>query len=236
MILSKTSISGGQSGTEPESHAVQPEETNNEARPQSPSARINTMSAIAAKDHVTVEDYAQLPDGEWQKWELSDGELVPRYGDDMGARPDHNSVRVVVTGELYAYLRSNPVGRLLGEQDYELLPGVVRRPDISLVLNANLDILDENPAIAPGAPDIAIEIVSPSNRFDDVERKISQLLESGCSVVWVIQHRLQRALVCEPGIHREVKIGGALEAPDVLPGFRLNMKDLFERAGVTKSR
>lgn len=175
----------------------------------------------------------QLPDGEWQKWELSNGELVPRYGDEMGARVDRNSIRVEVTGELFNYLRANPLGRMLAEQDYRLTEGAVRRPDISIVLEANVGILADNPAVAPGAPDIAIEIVSPSNRFDDVELKISQLLDAGCRVVWVIQHALRRALICEPGFQRrEVKIGGALEAPDLLPGFRLELRGLFERAGV----
>ncbi len=117
------------------------------------------MGAIAAKDYVTVEDYANLPDGEWQKWELSNGQLVPRYGEDMGARTDHNRLRAELTTELGIYLRSNPRGVLLGEQDYELLNGVVRRPDISIVLSENLGLLAEKPAIAVGAPDIAIEIV-----------------------------------------------------------------------------
>ncbi len=188
------------------------------------------MGAIAAKDYVTVEDYANLPDGEWQKWELSNGQLVPRYGEDMGARTDHNRLRAELTTELGIYLRSNPRGVLLGEQDYELLNGVVRRPDISIVLSENLGLLAEKPAIAVGAPDIAIEIVSPSNTFDHVEEKIGQLLEAGCKVVWIMQHRLERGMICEPGIHREVD---ALEAPDLLPGFRLELKDLFERSGIT---
>ncbi len=189
------------------------------------------MSATLAKEFVTVEEYAQLPDGEWQKWELSNGELVPRYGDEMGARTDHNSIRDEVRVDLGNYLRANPIGRAITEQDFQLADGVVRRPDCSVILRENLGLIADSPAIVPGPPDLAIEVVSPSNRAEDVELKINQLLESGCKLVWVIYRRLGRVVICEPqGRRREVGVHAALEAPELLPGFRLELGKLFERS------
>ncbi len=191
------------------------------------------MSATIAKEFVTVEEYAQLPDGEWQKWELSNGELVPRYGDEMAARFDHDWLRDEVRVELGIYLRANPIGRAVTEHDFRLAEGIVRRPDCSVILRENLHLIADSPPIVPGPPDLAIEFVSPSNRAEDVELKINQLLDSGCKLVWVIYHRLGRVVICElHGRRREVGVDAALEAPELLPGFRLELEDLFERSSL----
>ena len=103
---------------------------------------------------LSVEEYAELPDEEWRKWELSDGELVPRYGDEMGARVNHNDVRGVAEYRLRHYFLQNKLGRVLAEQDFRLAEGVVRRPDVAVILKANSHILDDNPPIVPGCPEV----------------------------------------------------------------------------------
>ena len=82
----------------------------------------------ATETLLTVADYAGLPEEEWRKYELSQGELVPRYGEEMSARPSHNRVRDRVIVRLGNYLDSNPVGIAISEQGFRLSPEVVRRP------------------------------------------------------------------------------------------------------------
>lgn len=187
---------------------------------------MRAMSATTTL--LSVEEYAELPDEEWRKWELSDGELVPRYGDEMGARVNHNDVRGVAEYRLRHYFLQNKLGRVLAEQDFRLAEGVVRRPDVAVILKANSHILDDNPPIVPGCPDIAIEVVSPSNRTEDTERKIGQLLSAGAAEVWLLYLALRKAVVRTKDGLREVSEQGALEAPDLLPGFRLPLAELFD--------
>ena len=76
--------------------------------------------------------------------------------------------------------------------------------------------------------DIAIEVVSPSNRTEDTERKIGQLLSAGAAEVWLLYLALRKAVVRTKDGLREVSEQGALEAPDLLPGFRLPLAELFD--------
>ena len=184
------------------------------------------MSAVTSS-LVTVEQYEQLPEEEWRKYELSEGELVPRYGDEMSARPSHNWIRDAIIASLFNYLRQNPVGRSYSEQDFQLSEGIVRRPDVAVILDHRLGILDNDPAVVPGAPDLAVEVISPSNRADDVEKKIRQLLRAGCKAVWVLFVDQQAALVCSDDGRFEKSIEDVLEAPDMLPGFQLELRELF---------
>jgi Uma2 family endonuclease len=106
-------------------------------------------------------------------------------------------------------------------------PDTVRGADVAFVSKARLpDPLPKS--YFPGAPDLAVEVVSPDDRYKDVERKAKAYVDAGSKLVWVVDprrrtvtiHRSQSDLVVLPEDED-------LEAGDVIPGFRCSVAELF---------
>ena len=84
------------------------------------------------------------------------------------------------------------------------------------------------PAIAP---DLAVEVLSPSDRPRRVLDKVGDYVDSGVRLVWVIDPLKRQAVVYRTATEgRFIDADGALEGEDVLPGFRCALADLFDRA------
>ena len=108
-------------------------------------------------------------------------------------------------------------------------PDTVRAPDIWFVRAERLPP-DEAAAeqYYSGPPDLAVEVLSPSDRFDQVMGKVRDYLEAGTLLLWVLDPRSQTAAVFRPGQPvRFLDIDDALDGEDVLPGFTLPLRDVF---------
>ena len=110
------------------------------------------------------------------------------------------------------------------------LPPTVVSPDASVVANAKLPPGDP-PGFWSVVPDIAVEVLSPSDPWRDVQDKIDAYLEAGVPLLWIVDARSQSVSVYAPGQptrtlrHQDdVLDGGA-----VWPDFRLRLRDIFER-------
>jgi Uma2 family endonuclease len=80
-----------------------------------------------------------------------------------------------------------------------------------------------------GAPDLAVEIVSPGDDASDLRQKIQQYLDNGTAIVWVIYPRSLRVEVHTPeSTIRTLGVEDAFEAPELLPGFRLSVRTILE--------
>jgi Uma2 family endonuclease len=81
----------------------------------------------------------------------------------------------------------------------------------------------------PGAPDVAVEIVSPGDRRADVQRKVDEYLTGGCPLVWVVNPR-ERSITVHRRVLPPVRLSGddTLDAGDVMPGFACAVRAIFE--------
>ncbi len=185
----------------------------------------------ATQTLVSAEQFESLPDEQWRRFELSDGALTPRYGEEdaMGARYGHNRLRDRIYSKLDRFLESNPLGEAVLEQDFRLGEDTVRRPDLAFIVRDRLTIVQDDPAVVPGAPDLAVEVVSPTDRVEEFERKVEQLLAAGSRAVWVVFRDLQKVSVYDSGGRRDVRGPDTLEESEILPGFVLPVNDLFHR-------
>ena len=78
------------------------------------------------------------------------------------------------------------------------------------------------------APDLAIEVVSPNDSAADLDLKIHQYLESGTSSVWVVYPQTRRVMLYRGAEFRaELSESMELAEPDLLPGFRLTVREIF---------
>lgn len=107
-----------------------------------------------------------------------------------------------------------------------------RRPDVSFMRTANMpDIaaLQSDPAELPIVPDLAVEVISPSNTADEIEEKILDYFSAGVQLVWVIYPRQHRVHVFETSEKSQIlKEIDSLDGGAVIPGFTLKLADLFK--------
>ena len=169
---------------------------------------------------ITVEEFDRLEEEEF-RYELDEGELITM----TRARASHARIEGRLFFAIQTYLNQNPVGEVIGSDILFVLgPTTKRAPDVSVVLRT----FDPNLEIQ-GAPELAIEILSPSNRPRAMQRKIGQYFAAGCRLVWVVDPGARAVEVWTnlEAASRTLGESDTLEAPDLLPGFALPIAGLF---------
>ncbi|MBK8026866.1 MAG: Uma2 family endonuclease [Chloroflexi bacterium] len=142
----------------------------------------------------------------------------------MSPKLKHGLRGSVLHGEIYAYLKTNPIGRVMFEVDHFLPndPGNTRRPDVSFITNQRLERLTNEDAV-PFMPDLAIEVKSPANYYTGkagLRGKAQYYLAHGSRLVWLVDPDRYTIEVYAPGQSvRTLSMDDTLSGGDVLPGF-----------------
>lgn len=180
------------------------------------------MRPEARRHETTIEQATRLRiDG---RWELVDGRL--RLLSPVGFL--HAEVVTWIASRLVAFVRRRRLGRVLsGDPGFVLRrgPDTLRAPDVCFVSAERV------PSVTPrgffdGAPDLAIEVMSPADRWTEVARKAQQFLQAGSRAVWAIDPARKTARIYSAAGTRTLDPTGVLEEPTLLPGFRLPLRDL----------
>ena len=180
---------------------------------------------MATKTGLTIEQFDQLPDIEGILYELNEGEIVTM----TTPMPRHNLVRDNVARLLGNFVEARKLGRVFVENGYQLSRDTVRIPDVSFVPSDKMRDLDLDKRIQR-APALAVEVVSPTDLAQDLKHKVKQYLAAGAKAVWVFYPKTREVEVFRS--NGESYVRGeheTLEDPDILPGFSLDLKSVFER-------
>src|SRR5438094_9259789 len=106
-----------------------------------------------------------------------------------------------------------------------------RAPDISFVSRERLIALGfkrSTRAFFPGAPDLAVEILSPNNTRAEIDERLKDFFASGAQIAWVMNPDAECVEVCQAADERKLLgVGADLEGGHLLPGFRYPIADLF---------
>ena len=108
-------------------------------------------------------------------------------------------------------------------------PDTVRAPDAAFISQKRLDEASPVQGYWPGAPDLAVEVISPNDLYTEVSDKVAEWLEAGSKMVVVVNPRRQQVVVHAPDA--DVKVLGVddtLDGGEVVPGWQLPIKELFE--------
>jgi Uma2 family endonuclease len=127
-------------------------------------------------------------------------------------------------------------GQVFGEVGYILKrnPDTVLAPDVSLVSTERLPA--DISRFLELAPDVAIEVVSPSNAPGEIERKLAIYLETGVRSVWIVYPAEQQIVIHQPHTAPRVVTGDQLlEDSAVLPGFSASLSRVFGTASGGKN-
>lgn len=133
--------------------------------------------------------------------------------------------------EIGAFIRTNRLGKVFGAETGFLLrrdPDTVRAPDFAFVSNASLPETDPEEAFWPGAPDFAVEVLSPGDSLREVDEKIQAWLAAGVTLLWVVDPALKT--VTQYRSPTDVTIytaGDVIDSIDLLPGFSLEVSQIF---------
>lgn len=176
--------------------------------------------------YLTLAEYLAMPEEEGWRVEMSHGRLVREPGPGL----PHASVQALLVSALVVHARATGAGRVADNGAFILAsePGTVRIPDIAFIAKERVP-RGYSAALPRLAPDLAVEILSPSNRAGDVQERLRDYFDAGVRLIWVIDPHRRTAIAYHPDAPVElVGTDGALDGGNVLPGFRVPLAELFE--------
>ena len=181
---------------------------------------------MATKTLLSVEEFDRLEVPEELRYELDEGELIemtkPRYH-------PHNRIVRAIDRTLLAYVAQNPIGEILSADNLFVLgPATKRAPDLSFLTNERLQKIMPGEDIE-GAPDLAVEVLSPSDTAAAMRRKVKQYFAAGSRAVWLVFPESREVQVWESasGPARVLGENDLLETKSVLPGFSVSVGELL---------
>lgn len=158
----------------------------------------------------TFDDYAALPD-DGHRYEIVNGVLVMAPAPDLG----HQSIVLRLSHYLFVHAELAGLGRVFaGPVDVELESKNVFQPDVVVILNAHLNRMTQKKIV--GAPDLVVEVASPSTAAYDRLTKYDVYARAGVTEYWIVKpdSRVVEILVLEDGTYRSL---GAFSGKATLP-------------------
>lgn len=181
---------------------------------------------MATTKLMTAEDLWHMQEDEC-RYELVEGELI-RMAPTGG---EHGEIMSEFARHISNHVAETKAGRTyVGDTGFILArnPDVVRAPDVAFVRTDRLPPKEERRAFLALAPDLAVEIVSPSDSSSDVNDKVMHYLDAGVQLVWLVHPSSKSVSVYTPDrTARILSEDDALDGGDILPGFQLRVADIF---------
>lgn len=173
----------------------------------------------------TAADLWDLPDGN-RHYELVRGELRPM----TPAGIEHGRIVAKLTWRLMEYASAHNLGLVVaGEPGFWIgtQPDTVRAPDVAFIRQERLAGASEK-GFWHGAPDLAVEVISPNDKYTEVDEKIADWLAAGTQLIFVVNPRRSTVKVYEAAAPvRELAETDILDGGSVVPGWALPVRDLF---------
>jgi Uma2 family endonuclease len=179
----------------------------------------------AAKTLLTAEEFDNYPFEEDKRYELDEGQLIemtrPAY--------KHNRVPIKLTGELCKLFERNPIGEPLNSENlYALSPNTRRAPDIATILGDRSQE-SRDAKVIPIIPEIAVEVLSPSETTRMIHRKLKQYFATGVEEVWLVDPEACEVEVWTgPSLSEPVLADAGTLTSKLSPGFELPLQKLFD--------
>ncbi len=177
-------------------------------------------------------EIAQLPKNADKRLALLDGEIIEM--------PPSSQINTVIAGRIIYFFNAYVIPRDLGyvtgaDGGFTLTEHNARQPDVGFISKARHPVLEG--VAFPIAPDLAVEVISPSESSNDVLKKVQRYIEAGTRLVWAVYPIEQTVYVWKPASHGDglnvqtFGIDDTLNGGDVLPGFELKVRDIFPNQG-----
>ncbi len=175
---------------------------------------------------ITAAELLAMPDDDMQ-YELVNGELIKLPPPDF----THGEIQLTVGGILRDFVRPGRLGRVTTDAGYLITidPDTVRSPDVSFVSARRIEPRSRPRGYLPFAPDIAVEVVSPSATGPETRARALMWLEAGSALVWMLFPE-SRSVTAYHSDGEIMTLGedDILDAAPVLDGFSVKVSEFFD--------
>ena len=180
---------------------------------------------------MTTEELLALPEDGTDRWLIA-GELRERPMTKRNRFHSRSMVRVARFLDCWLDDQPEPRGQILGGE-----AGIILRHDPDTTVGVDVAYVPAevmvrqtgDTTLIDGIPTLVVEILSPSDVIEDINEKIDAYLESGVSIVWVVDPYFRTVKVHRPDAEPELfNVRQELTAEPQLPGFRVPVSKLFD--------
>src|SRR5688572_266170 len=176
---------------------------------------------------MTADELLVMPEDGF-RYELIKGELI------KGSPPpgyEHGLVTMNIAGPLYEYIKSQDLGKVYAAETGFLLeqnPDTVRTADVAFIRRERIEKAGPVKGYWKGAPDLAVEVLSPSDTIERVEGKVAKWLGAGTRAVWVVSPKMRTVTVYRSLTEIVVLTkNDTLDGGDVVPGLQIPIAEIF---------
>ena len=182
--------------------------------------------ATTATRLLTAREFMEMPPpSDGSKQELVRGEVVTM----PPTQQEHGLVQVQIARLLKNFVAADKLGWVGSESGVRLEqgPDTVRGPDVYYYSLARMPERPKGYSDVP--PDLAVEILSPSDRRGAVREKVREYVTAGVRLVWVVDPETKTAMVYAGGMRgTEMDEADTITGGDALPGFACRVAEFFE--------
>lgn len=185
----------------------------------------------SAEPLITADEFAEMVfEEDGYLYELVRG-VVVREGERGGPAPVHGRLQAELAYLLLEWMKGRGErGAVLTHTGYVLAgnPGTVRLPDVSYVSEARMPEATYGHGLWRMGPDLAVEVISPSNTWTEIQQRVDEYLGAGTLAVWVVDPPTRTVTAYRPGAEARRLDASADLTDEVLPGFRVPLERLFD--------
>jgi Uma2 family endonuclease len=185
-------------------------------------AALRRASATTEKPLLTVAEFENMPES-YGRYELIDGRVIEKPVPTF----DHSTITRLILRVYDQFDRTETIGVMRAEVGVLIREGYVPVPDISFWFKERAPGRKQRPA---PYPDFAIEIQSPEQSIPSLRKKIKEYFGAGTRLAWLIIPDREQIEIYRAG-ESATQLAGiedVLDASDVIPGFSVAVRDLFE--------
>jgi len=183
-------------------------------------------TALTNKRKIWTDEELEALPKDGHKYELLDGELImsPVHG-------SHGMICVRISSALLHFAEARSLGEVFDSQTgFRLAEDLLLSPDVSFVSKERLKKIFPAPdKFLAGAPDLVVEVLSPSDRMRQVNRKLDHYFEHGTKLAWLVNWPKQQVhIYTADSIESLTNLDDVLTGGLVLPGFKCKLRKIFQ--------
>lgn len=170
------------------------------------------------------EAFADAPENSDRLFELIDGEII-----EVSPNKTHGRIALRIGASIFNYLEAHPIGEAdvevrhkMPDDDYNAV-----QPDVAFT-SVERDDPNTRTGAVPYMPDLAVEIKSPNDTNVGLRKKAAYYLDNGALMVWLVNPDKRIIEIYQPDADIQVlTLEDTIDGGDVLPGFTLAVRDVF---------
>jgi Uma2 family endonuclease len=180
---------------------------------------------MATQVLMSLEEFHALPEKEGIEYQLLRGRLIEMSSPTL----EHGEIEANFSWQLRTYVAQAALDYIVASNTGFLLsPETKLVPDVCVIPRGKADSLEVVRGALRGAPDLAVEIASPSDSSVDLDEKVAEYLAAGTQIVWVAYAKTRHVVAhYANGEMKKFAANQILDAGDVLPGLQIPVKDIF---------